>query len=191
MEVEFSLKPDEFFEACKIIQEYQKKPKLKLKLVSWIFLALILCVGFNDYYKEGSKQGLMFLIVGCCFGWISFLIIYMQYFKQVQSNLFSDSNGLVLGKRILKITPKGIEQNNIHFSSIYNWTTIKSVIETNNVFIVLFDKALFQAIPKSIFDEKGLSQFSSLINEYHGDINQFNMLPKPKEPSNLVDKEGW
>jgi hypothetical protein len=191
MEVEFSLKHDEFFESCKMIQEYQKKPKLQLKLLSWIFLALIFCVGFNYYYTEGSKQGLMFLIVGCCVGWISFAIIYMQYFKQVQSNFFPDSDGLVLGKRTLKITPKGIEQNNSHFSSIYNWTTVKSVIETQNVFIMLFDKALFQAIPKSIFDEKGLSQFSSLINEYHGDINQFNMLPEPKEQSNLVDKDGW
>ena len=191
MEVEFSLKPDEFFESCKMIQEQQKKPKLQWRLLSWIFIVLIFCIGFNYYYTGGSKQGLMFLIVGCCIGWVSFSIIYIQYFKQIQSNYFLDNEGVVLGLRTLKICPEGIQQKHKHFSSIYNWTTVKSVIETPNVFIVLFDKALFQAIPKSVLDEQRLIQFRKTINEHHGEIHSFNMPIETNMHSKIDGEAGW
>ncbi|KGJ95198.1 YcxB family protein [Colwellia psychrerythraea] len=191
MEVEFSLKHEEFFESCKIIQEQQKKPKLQWKLLSWVFIVLVFCIGFNYYYTGGTKQGLMFLIVGCGIGWLSFSIVYVQYFKQIQSDYFPDNEGVVLGSRTLIISPAGIEQKNKHFSSMYNWTTVKSVIETPSVFIVLFDKALFQAVPKSILDEQRQIQFSRIVTEHHGEINKFNMPTESNTNKKPNGNDGW
>jgi hypothetical protein len=190
MELEFSLRRNDIFEACSIIQQRNSAKKRGWFGPIIFILGLIFCALFNLYQTEGTAKGLLLILVGAGVGTILTLITYAYYSKRTQESFLSGDEGVTLSKRVMKLSENGIEQRNRLFESVYKWESVKECVETTYSFLVLFDNSLFQSIPKKELNDQTIQDLRELLNNHCSVINWSMNPQKNKETKDNV-ASGW
>jgi len=138
-----------------------------LMLVIWFIVAVVFITIFKSqgfslskfHWPSGLAVALPFLI---------FIFAFAYNFKKIEKRSLPKQNGLMLGKRTIKIDESGITDTSRLGTSTYSWEAL-DVIEEHKGNVYLFvDTMLAQIIPSSAFESRSeMEEFVEHIEKMH------------------------